>query len=186
MNIRLTILLVFVLILFGGAFLWFQFNQTSERVPDQDWLYRVDDGSLVHIEVSHDGQTVNYDKKPGGTTWYIQDGDKETAVFLEKWSGTPLLLSGPRVNRLLGLTIEDPSRYGLGPPRSVIKVTERSGIVYEFHMGDKTPDGENQYTRLVGTPKLFTVPEIWAQVINRLATEPPYPPDESEEPTDAG
>ena len=47
-------------------------------------------------------------------------------------------------------------------------------MTYEFHMGITTPDNENQYVRLVGSPKLFTVTEIWAQVINKLALEPPY------------
>ncbi len=185
MNIRLTILLVFVLFLFGGTFLWFQFNQKSERTPDQPWMYRVDDNSIVHIEVSNEGKTVNYDKKPGGTQWYIQDENGETKVFQEKWSGTPLLLSGPRVNRVLADEIDNPAEYGLDPPKSVIKVTERSGRMYEFHMGDPTPDGENQYAFLVGDTKLFTVPQIWAEVINRLALEPPYPPAEGEE-MDAG
>lgn len=174
MNIRLTILLVFVLALFGGAFLWFQFNQTAERIPPQPWLYKVDDDSIVHIEVTHAGQTGIYDKKPGGTTWYIQDEEQETPVFLEKWSGTPLLLSGPQVRRVLAQSVDNPASYGLDPPESVIKVTERSGITYEFHMGDSTPDGENQYASLIGDTQLFTVPQIWAQVINRLATEPPY------------
>ena len=174
MNIRLTILLVFVLILFGGAFLWFQFNQSVERVPNQPWLYKVDDNSIVHIEVSHDGQTGKYDKKPGGTTWYIQNADQDTPVFLEKWSGTPLLLSGPQVRRVLAQTIDNPASYGLDPPESVVKVTERSGITYEFHMGDATPDGENQYATLIGDPQLFTLPQIWAEVINKLATRPPY------------
>ena len=71
----------------------------------------------------------------------------------------------------------------MDPPLTVVKVTERSGIVYEFHIGTITPDGQNQYTRLVGAPALFTVPQIWAQVINRLALEPPYPPPEGAEPT---
>ena len=174
MNVRLSFLLVAILIIFGGTFLIFQFTRTAERTPDQPWLFKVDDNSIVHIEVSYDGQTVNYDKKPGGTTWYIQDSDQETPVFLEKWSGTPLLLSGPRVNRVLSQTIENPAAYGLDPPRTIIKVTQRSGLIYEFHMGDPTPDGENQYAYLVGNPQLFTVPQIWAQVINRLAAEPPY------------
>ncbi|MCH8744550.1 MAG: DUF4340 domain-containing protein [Chloroflexi bacterium] len=174
MNIRLTIMLVFVLALFGGTFLWFQFNPNQERIPNQPWLYKIDDSSIVHIEVSNGGLTVNYDKKPGGTTWYIQDEGEETEVLIEKWSGTPLLLSGPQVNRVLAKSFDNPAAYGLDPPASVIKVTERTGIVYEFHMGDPTPDGENQYARLVGDPQLFSVPQIWAQVINRLALEPPY------------
>ena len=185
MNIRLTILLVFVLFLFGGTFLGFQFNNRSERTEEQPWIWKVDDDSIVHIEASHAGQTVNYDKKPGGTKWYIQDGGAETEVFLDKWSGTPLLLSGPRASRLLLEAVDHPAQYGLDPPKSVIKITERSGLVYEFHMGDPTPDGENQYGFLVGSTKLFTVPQIWAEVINRLAVEPPYPPEEGEK-TDAG
>jgi hypothetical protein len=174
MNIRLTILLLFVLVIFGGTFLWFQFNPTAERIPPQPWLYKVDDDSIVHIEVTQNGQTGIYDKKPGGTIWYIQDAGQENPVFLEKWSGTPLLLSGPQVSRVVAPSIDNPATYGLDPPKSVVKVTERSGITFEFHMGDTTPDGEHQYATLIGDPKLFTLPQIWAEVINRLATDPPY------------
>ena len=183
MNVRLSFLLVAILLIFGGTFLVFQMTGSSGGgTPDRPWLYKVDDGSIVHIQVSYSGQTVDYDKKPGGTTWYIQDEDEETQVFLEKWSGTTLLLSGPMVNRVLAQSFDNPAAYGLDPPESIVKVTERSGLIYEFHMGSATPDGENQYTRLVGDPQLFTVPQIWAMVINRLATEPPYPPPEEEGP----
>ena len=89
MNIRLTILLVFVLFLFGGTFLWFQFNQKSERTPDQPWMYRVDDNSIVHIEVSNGGKTVNYDKEPGGTQWYIQDEGGRRQGFPRKMERAP-------------------------------------------------------------------------------------------------
>ena len=183
MNVRLSFLLVTVLLIFGGTFLVFQFTDSSgSDTPDRPWLYKVDDGTIVHIQVTNGGQTVDYDKKPGGTTWYIQDGDQETQVFQEKWSGTPLLLSGPKVNRVLAQSFDNPAAYGLDPPESIVKVTERSGRVFEFHMGGTTPDGENQYTYLVGDPQLFTVPQIWALVINRLAIEPPYPPPEEEQP----
>jgi hypothetical protein len=175
MNVRLSFLLVAVLIIFGGTFLVFQFTRAENSPPDPPWLYKVDDSSIVHIEATYNGQTVNYDKKPGSITWYIQDEGKETPVFVDKWSGTPLLLSGPRVDRVLSQTIDNPKAYGLDPPKSSIKVTERSGRTYEFHMGDPTPDGQNQYAYLVGSSQLFTVPQIWAEVINRLVTEPPYP-----------
>ncbi len=183
MNIRLSFLLVAILLIFGGTFLIFQFTGSSRsNTPDRPWLYKVDDSSLVNIQIIHGGQTVEYRKKPGGTTWYIQDEDGETQVFQEKWSGTTLLLSGPKVNRVLASSFDNPAAYGLDPPESIIRVTERTGLVFEFHMGGTTPDGENQYTYLVGDPQLFTVPQIWAMVINRLATEPPYPPPEEEQP----
>ena len=177
MNVRLSALLVAILIIFGGTFLVFRFTSSPKHdTLDRPWLYKLDDGSIVHIEVTHGDQTASYDKKPGSTTWYIQNETEEVPVFQEKWSGTPLLLSGPQVSRVLAQTIENPAQYGLDPPRTVVKVTERSGLVYEFHMGNTTPDGSSQYAYLVGDPQLFTLPEIWAQVINRLATEPPYPP----------
>ena len=40
-------------------------------------------------------------------------------------------------------------------------------------MGKATPDNLNQYARLVGEDALFTVPIEWAQVVNRLANDPP-------------
>lgn len=175
MNIRLTFLLLAVLLLFGGTILIVTLTGTSEREPDQPWVWKVDDNSIVHIEVTYQGEKAVYDRKPGGTNWFIVEGDKETRVFQDKWSGTPLLLSGPRANRKLADTISNPADYGLDPPETIVRITERTGRSYEVHLGIVTPDGANQYARLVGSPELFTVPQIWAMVINRLAFQPPYP-----------
>jgi hypothetical protein len=183
MNVRLSFLLVAVLLIFGGTFLAVRLTRSEEKKPDQPWLFRIDEDAITHIEVTfrdQDGQVkrVDYDKKPGSDTWYIQ-GDPDVAVYLQKWSGTTLLLSGPMVNRVLASQIDNPAAYGLDPPRSTIKVTERSGLAFEFHMGIPTPDGQNQYARLVGDPKLFTVPEICARVDNDLVLKPPYPPPDA-------
>ncbi len=175
MNVRLSILLVAVLIIFGGTFLAVRLTRTPEPTPERQWLYKVDDEDVIHIVVTHGGQTVSYDKKPGSEQWLIE-GDPPVPVVQTKWSGTPLLLSGPQVSRVLALTIDNPASYGLEPPLSRVEVTVRGGLKYEFHMGSPTPDGQNQYARLVGDPELFTLPEIWARVINKLAIEPPYPP----------
>ena len=173
MNLRLSILLVAILLLFGGSFLMFRIFGPNDRPPEEPWLYRIGEDTIEHIEVTNEGQTVVYDRPPGGNRWYIE-GEPKIPVFQAKWSGTPLLLSGPRVNRDLAETIEDPASYGLEPPISIVKVTDRGGQSFEFHMGGTTPDENNTYARLVGHPTLFTVPTIWAQVINRLATQPPY------------
>ena len=88
MNIRLSILLVSVLLLFGGTFLVVRLTASSARDPDEPWLYRMSEDSMSHIEITHAGKTVNYDKKPGSIRWVIQ-GDPDIPVFLDKWSGTP-------------------------------------------------------------------------------------------------
>ena len=50
---------------------------------------------------------------------------------------------------------------------------DRYGNTIQFHLGKPTPDNLNQYARLVGEDALFTVPIEWAQVVNRLAYDPP-------------
>ena len=176
MNIRLTILLVFVLALFGALALWFK--PWDQNVPRQDepWAWRIDDDAIVNVVVSHQGTTMVYDKDLGRGKWFIVEGDEREEVYQDKWGGTPLLLSGPRVNRVLASTIENPAQYGLDPPESVIVITEETGRSYEFWLGNRTPDEGYNYMRLVGDAQLFTVPEIWATVVNRLVTEPPHIP----------
>ena len=175
MNIRLTILLIIVLILFGGTFAGVILTRDPEPKQDQAWLWRVDDNSLTNIIVTFEGETVEYRKKPGGIRWFIVDEEEERQVYQNKWSGTPLLLSGPKVNRTLADEMENPAQYGLDPPITSVRLTERTGRSYEAHLGLETPDGQNQYARLVGSPKLFIVPQIWARVVNRLVFQPPYP-----------
>ena len=185
MNMRLTIMLVTVLVIFGGTFLIVRFTGSDAPREDPPWLYKIDDDDIIQIEASSEGKTVIYAKKQGSNDWFIQD-DPEVPVFLDKWSGTTLLLSGPQVNRVLPENMENLEVYGLDPPKTRIKVMGRNNLGYELHLGNKTPDGENQYARLASDPSLFTVVEIWAQVVNRLATEPPYPPSLEEEPAAAG
>ncbi|MBM3941442.1 MAG: DUF4340 domain-containing protein [SAR202 cluster bacterium] len=175
MNVRLTALLLVVLLIFGGTFLVVRFTKSEPNLPDRPWMYKVSDDDIIRISVAFGGKTVSYNKKPGSEKWFIE-GTPEVQVVQEKWSGTPLLLSGPQVSRVLATTIDKPAAYGLDPPATKVVVQVRGGLSYEFHMGNPTPDGQNQYARLVGDPALFTVPEIWARVINKLATDPPYPP----------
>ena len=176
MNIRLTILMVVVVALAGGAWAVIEFTDIvsrGESRQDEPWLYHIDDDTLTNIEVSHDGNTVRFARDASSYQWRIL-GDPEYPVFQQRWGGIPLLLSGPRVNRGLKTTIDNPAVYGLGPPESIVRVSDWAGNTFEFHMGIPTPDGENQYTRLVGDNALYTVPSVWADVVNRLATEPPY------------
>lgn len=174
MNLRLSILLVAILVFFGGTFLVVRFTGPRDSTPDEPWLFRLDDGAIAYIVATHKDKTVNYEKKLGSLQWFILE-DPELPVNFEKWSGTPLLLSGPRVNRVLSETIDDPVSYGLDPPVTSVTVTERNGQGFEFHMGIPTPDETNTYARLVGFPQLFTVPTAWSDVISNLASKPPYP-----------
>ena len=173
MNLRLSILLVMVLLIFGGAFLVVKFTESDETPDNRPWLYRIDENAIVHISVSYRGDTVSYRRKAGSPNWYIL-GEPDIPVFHRKWAGTPLLLSGPKVTRVLADTMTNPAAFGLAPPVTRVTVTDRSGRTIEFHLGDPTPATHQQYARLVGNPTLFTVPVSFADEIKRLATSPPY------------
>ena len=178
MNIRLSILLVTILVLFAGTYLVIQLNDSNAVKEKQPWLYKIDDKSIVGIEVTYNDNTVRYSKKKGSSEWYIENEDGDLPVAIEKWSGTTLVLSGPQVNRVLEGNIGPMSEYGLDPPQTIAKITERTGLIREFYIGHQTPDGENQYATLSDDPQLFTVPQVWALVINKLATNPPYKTEE--------
>lgn len=173
MNLRLSIILVAVLIIFGSAILAIRFTGSDDVPPIRPWLYRMDDSTFANISVTHEGQTVEYSKKPGTFDWYIQ-GTQGTLVFQDLWSGKPFLLSGPRVSRAVSGKLDNPAKFGLDPPQTRVVITDRSGNTIEFHLGDATPDSIDQYVRLVGEHGLFTVPLAWGEVIKLLATEPPY------------
>lgn len=196
MNIRLTILLVFVLVIFGALALYFRPWDRPEPSDEPPWAWRIDDDAIVRVEVQHQGQagdtiecsddvipvtgeeqSIAYDKDLGRGKWYIVQGEERTQVYRDKWAGTTLILSGPKVNRVLGETIENPAQYGLAPPESIIRITEETGLSYEFQLGNKTPDEEYSYMIVGSSTELYTVPEIWARVVKCLAVNPPfYPP----------
>ena len=162
MNLRLSILLVVVLVIFGGTFLVLRFTDSNERIETSPRLYRIDEGTIVKVEIASQGEAVNYYRNPASLDWYIEgspQGNPDIPVFKQRWAGTPLLLGGPKVTRELSETS--------------VKVIDRAGTEVAFHLGIPTPDNENQYARLVGDDSLFTVPIEWAQVITRLAIDPP-------------
>ena len=176
MNVRLTIFLAVLAVMIGATWAIIEFTDVVFREdddPDEPWLYHIDEGEITYIEVIHGGQGAQYSRDPGSYQWKIL-GDPEFPVFQHRWGGTPLLLSGPRVNRGLKTTIDDPAQYGLDPPETIVRVRDHAGNSVEFHMGIPTPDGGNQYARLVGDEALYTVPAVWADVVNRLALDPPY------------
>jgi hypothetical protein len=176
MNLRLSILLVVTLLIFGGTFLVLRFTDSNEPKNESPWLYRIDEGDIIGLELVYQGEEIAFFRSPASLNWYIagEPGvSPDIPVFQQRWGGTPLLLSGPRVTRPLSDTIDDPAGFGLDPPETAVTVFDRYGNTIEFHLGIPTPDNKNQYARLVGHDSLFTVPIEWAQVVNRLAFDPP-------------
>lgn len=179
MNFRLTILLVAVLAIVGASAIYYWANRPDEEHVNREWLYKISDSDIVQIEVTYQQDHVKFVKSnpPGSSSWiWLIDDNPPVQVYGPKWSGTPFLLGGPQIERELPEAKEPLSSYGLDPPISVIKVTEKGGYVFEFHLGSTTPDNTSQYVKLTSETSIFTVAEMWARVINDLAVNPPYPP----------
>ena len=141
------------------------------------WLYRMDEGDIIGLELVRNGNSVTYYRSPASLDWYIAAGLKDEAdvpVFKQRWDGTPQLLSGPRVTRPLFETIVDLPKFGLEPPETAIAVHDRHGNQVLFHMGISTTDKQSQYAQSVGDETVFTVPIEWAEVVNCLVIDPPY------------
>ena len=173
MNVRLSILLLLVLTLIGGSVYVTQELATKERKESPPWLYQLQPEDITKISVAYRDQQMGYELQ--GDQWVIKDGN-DTPVFQDKWSGMTLLLSGPKTNRLLADSIDDPTKYGLDEPQSIIQVFDKSGSPLEFHLGNSTPSGNHWYATVVGSQSLFQVAALWGEVVSKLATEPPYTP----------
>ena len=86
MNLRLSLLLVAVLLIFGGTFLAVRFTGTDEIPLSRPWRYQIDSSSLANISVTYQGKTVEYSKRPCTFDWYLQ-GPGGTLVFQDQWGG---------------------------------------------------------------------------------------------------
>ena len=137
MNLRLSILLVMVLIIFGGTFAAIRFTGSDDRPDPEPWLYSIAAEDIVKVSVDYQDNAATYERTPGSPDWTIL-GEPDIPVFLPKWRGITLLLSGPRVTDVLADTIRDPAEFGLEPPVTRVTVTVRDGNAIEFHLGDPT------------------------------------------------
>ena len=118
---------------------------------------------------------------------FVQQDDKQfyfdvengSIVDTKRWGGgIPLLLSGPRADRVLVKNATDAllAEYGFTSPNLLINLLLKDETIYNIELGNATPSGKTYYVRLAGLRDIYTVDSTWYDVITRLVTEPPYPP----------
>ena len=115
-----------------------RFTDSNEFKEGRPWLYRIDEGDIVALELVYQGEVIAFFRSPASLTWYIAGepgGSPDIPVFQQRWGGTPLLLSGPRVTRPLADSIENAASFGLDPPETAVTVFDRYGNTIEFHLG---------------------------------------------------
>ena len=179
MNFRISFILIVLLAVVGGYVLFFELQRGEERDPEPPQFYNLEEQQIQSVVFTHQEETLAFVKREG--TWYFDDAAGD-AVDMNRWSGIPLLLTGPRSRRLLEEQIDDLTLYGLEPPVTLIQITLLDGRQLNVLLGDQTPDGSANYALLEGFGALFAIDVTWGDVMNRLVVEPPTlpetPPDE--------
>ena len=169
MNFRISFILLVLVAVVGGYVLIFELNRRPEKEPDPPFFYDVELTDITNVSITYQDQEQSFTKVD--SNWFFKDSGEP--VNLQRWSGIPLLLTGPRAARVLKEELDDAQEYGLDPPQTYITVTLKDGRQISVLLGDKTPDGLSHYAHVVGFSPLYLVSATWGDVINRVVTEPP-------------
>ena len=169
MSFRVSFILLVLVAIVGGYLLLFELQKRPKAEQNAPWFYDVGLEDIASIRLEHGGAAQVFISTPDG--WVFQDSGNP--VDNSRWSGVPLLLTGPRSTRVAKDTVDTPAVYGLDPPQSVFTVTLKGGQSITTLLGDKTPDGQNHYAQVVGSAPLFLIPASWGDLISGLADNPP-------------
>ena len=152
------------------------FRVQDEPGGEPPWFYRIAPEEIESIEILHGEGHVRFLRVSENAFVFVDPpGLPPDRV---RFSGVPLLVSGPRAKRELPLDsaasgLSD--QYGLDQPRTVVRVGVAGKEDLEFRLGRKTSDGAHQYGQVSGVAALHLIASSWGEVLARLAEEPPLP-----------
>jgi len=175
MSFRVSFILLVLLAVVAGYVLIFELHRTPQKEPEPPFFYNVTSEEIARVSITYGDQRQVFVKRDD--TWLFEDTGQP--VSMDRWSGITLLLSGPRAARVLKEEFDNPAEYGLDPPETTISLTLQPGQAgttpreIQVLLGQQTPDGQSNYAQVVGFPHLLLVTSLWADVLNRLVTEPP-------------
>ena len=149
------------------------FESSPEPEADPPWFYNVTSDDIARIDIATRSSSESF-VKIGPGQWHFRDPEG-VPVDNQRWSGVPLLLSGPQSQRILFESVDDPDRFGLSQPTADIKVHLENGEILRVIMGDETPDAAAHYVQMEGFPQLFLIDSSWGRVLIRIADESPIP-----------
>ena len=159
-----------------GAYVLVQVrNENPAPVPTETFIYSIEKSDIISVEITHDGDRQRFAWDEGAGGWVFDDAER-SPVASDRWGGVPLLLSGPRVQRVLSVDEADLGRYGLDDPITTIRLGLSDGQQLTVHIGIRSPDGENDYVVREGSPQIVLIDRSWQEVLARLVTAPPFAP----------
>ena len=172
MNARLAMALVLVLAVIGAYVLVRGLGGDPPPVETETFIYDIDERAITLVEITNLGSSQRFVRDDVRGQWVFDD-EQRTTVQQDRWGGIPLLLAGPRVQRVLAVDDADLGRYGLDEPATTIHVGLNSGETVTILMGILTPDGVNHYAKREGATQIALIDRSWGDVLVRLVTDPP-------------
>ena len=175
MSLRFALVLVIAAcwIAIGASIVVKQLGQT-ERAEQPPFFFTLSPDDLRHIAITSGEKSTSWHFREDDRRWFFDD-ESDVPTDLYRWGGITQLLGGPRSQRELKKTIDNPELYGLDDPLLEITVQLRDERELTVSMGDLTPDGGAHYARQTGYDQLYTVDYSWGDVMLRLVNDPPYP-----------
>jgi hypothetical protein len=180
LRLRNILILLAILLALGGYY--FYSTRPKPAPPPESrlyvWLFEMDKIERVELRLPREGKSQAFIKIPRGDQfpWFFDD-PKRSKVDVDRWGGgIPLLLSGPRAERIISenTTEEKLAELGLIKPQLEIALTLEEGKTLSIKVGDPTPDGHAYYVQSPYSTEVALVDYIWFNVLKRLVKEPPY------------
>ena len=171
MNFRVSFVLVVLVAVVGGYVLLFELQQQPDRPATAPWFYDVELSALLAITINHLGDEQSFVRRMEDGEWVFADSGEIPDP--ERWSGIPLLLTGPRSTRVLDEPATDLSEYGLDPPITSVRVEIAGGTQFNFILGLNTADGSATYAKVIGSDAVYLLPSSWPPLISGLVVNPP-------------
>ena len=164
--------LVLVLVVIGTYVLVRGLGGEPPPVETETFIYDIDERAITLVEITNLGDSQRFVRDDARGQWVFDD-EQRAPVLQDRWGGIPLLLAGPRVQRVLAVDDADLGRYGLDEPTTTIHVGLDSGEIVTVLLGIPTPDGVNHYAKRKGATQIALVDRSWGNLLVRLVTDPP-------------
>jgi hypothetical protein len=184
--VRLRNILILVAVLGIAAVVYVQTRPViipPPQPPPQEfvWLFEMEELTGIVIELPREGLKESFAKHED-RQFYFDDPPGPRADPARWGGGIPLILSGPGAERAIAKDASDEQLaiYGFTEPLLVATLSRGEADTVVIEVGDPVPDGHAYYVRVADSRNLYTVDASWYEVLARIVTEPPYPPEEEE------
>ncbi len=183
MRLRNILILLAILLALGGYF-YYSSNRPQPASPLKPklyvWLIDMEEIQHIKIQLPRENKSESFIKIQEGDKfpWYFDDPQRSEVDAVRWGGGIPLILSGPGTERIIAqnATPEKLAEFGLTQPQMEITLTLENGSIMNIKVGDKTPDGMNNYVQAPDSNDVALVDFTWYEVLAGIVKEPPYAP----------